>query len=231
MCVFLTSLSFSLLCRIIIIHSFIKKRTPPPHPHQNNFLNERKILPFSSRTRTSIKAPLDMSPSTLSRGHIDKSLRATESYSCVFRESFQLWVLIFSWRGENRHTLLVFNPTLTSLNHSVVCCCHPDLHLPISSRPAMPKEVDVQPPPTSPVPHLIYNLKFALSDCLWFLTASTKKTKNKKPLLEKVTCLSSSQSLRESAEYIEKLVVLQGVVLLLPWPGLNVRALLSGQHM
>lgn len=175
-------------------------------------------------TWTSIKAPLDMSPSTLSRGHIDKSLRATESYSCVFRESFQLWVLIFSWRGENRHTLLVFNPTLTSLNHSVVCCCHADLHLPISWRLAM---VNVQPPPPSPVPHLIYNLKFALSDCLWYFTASTKKPQQ----LVKVTCLSSSQSLRESAECIEKLVVLQGVALLLPWPGLNVGALLSGQHM
>lgn len=176
--VFLTSLSLSLLCRIIIIHSFIHKKDDPLPPHQNNFLNERKILPFSLSTRTSIKAPLDMSPSTLSRGHIDKSLRAIESYSCVFRESFQLWVLIFSWRGENRHTLLVFNPTLTSLNHSVVCCFHPDLHLPISWRLAMAKEVNVQRPPTSPVPHLIYNLKFALSDCLWYLTASTRKKNN-----------------------------------------------------
>lgn len=190
MCVFLTSLSFSLLCCIIIIHSFIKKMTS----HQNNFLNERKILSFSSWTRTSIKATLDMSPSTLSRGHIDKSLRAIESYSCVFRESFQLWVLIFSWQGENRHTLFVFNPTLTSLNHSVVCCCHPDLHLPISWRLAMAKEVNVQPPPTSPLSHLVYNLRFALSDCLWYLMASANPPPKNNNLWRSHVCLVAKVS-------------------------------------
>lgn len=74
----------------------------------------RNNIPFNSQK--SVEAPHDVSPPALCGAHIDKSLRAIESYSCAFRECVQLWVLIFSCRGENRHTLLVFNPTVTSLN-------------------------------------------------------------------------------------------------------------------
>lgn len=63
-----------------------------------------KKVPFNNNTRTQ---------------YIDKLLGTVQSYLCVVREGFQMWALIFSWPGENRHTLLVFNPGLTPLNHSV----------------------------------------------------------------------------------------------------------------
>lgn len=94
-------------------------RVEDPH---NKFL-EGKLRPF------------ELGDITNSRHHqpVQRShWQVIKSHSCVFRERVQLWVLIFSCRGKNRHTLLVLNPAMTPLNHSAVCCCRLDLHMPIS---------------------------------------------------------------------------------------------------
>lgn len=125
--------------------------------------NEPKITPKINKSMSICVTQQDTV--NQNRDNIDKLLRIIESSPSVVREGFQMWALIFSWQGENRHTLLVFNPGLTSLNHSVVCCCHPNLHLPILWRL---KEVNVDSSSRfPPCPSHAYKLDSALvfSDC------------------------------------------------------------------
>lgn len=72
---------------------------------------------FASLRITSWKGKLSLSP----HRHLSEQRPtchhrpAQRSSRDVCRDRVQLWVLIFSCRGKNRHTLLVFNPTVTSL--------------------------------------------------------------------------------------------------------------------
>lgn len=130
------------------------------------------------------------------------------------RKDSQMWALTFFWKGNKRHALLVFNPRLTpliSLLSDAVILTY------ICQSSATEKgQCGASTISSLCIQSTIWCASI-FSEILEFTLSDRSKCEKYRIRFSTVTIV-----LNGSGKFIDKLVVLQGVVLLLPQPGLNV---------